>query len=169
MKRRVKILSVLLTLTAFSSVSSFAYFKYVRNTNKEKGLASVKSKIIYPLPEVLGDYFQADYTESTSDSGKPKSSELTETLLGTNSKNIPETITKETEKIVREAVSNVTQNVRESVVNNVQINQEKIVQDVTAKLLQNILTSASGTAKPVDKAVIEACLNIINKSTNTTP
>jgi hypothetical protein len=40
---------------------------------------------------------------------------------------------------------------------------EKIVQDVTAKLLQSLLTQTGTVSQPVDRAVYDACVSILKK------
>lgn len=85
-----------------------------------------------------------------------------------NSANNPgQQITDKTEQVIRETVITILNTVKESVSDNVSINQEKIVQDVTAKLLQQILGQIGGTSRPVDQAVYNACSAIVNNAQGT--
>ncbi len=89
------------------------------------------------------------------------------TINGNSANNPGQQITDKTEQVVRETVTTLINTVKESVSDNVSINQEKIVQDITAKLLQQILSQIGGTSRPVDQAVYKACSAIVNNAQGT--
>ena len=91
----------------------------------------------------------------------------TSTLPVSRDENPTQQITDKTEQVIRETVTNLLNTVKESVSNNVSLNQEKIVQDVTAKLLRQILSQMSGTSGTVDRAVYDACSNIVKATQGT--
>lgn len=107
------------------------------------------------IPEVITLKLSKDGTESAAQNGN--------SLIGGALNDLSEQV----QKAVKDAAGNIAESVKQSILDNVSINQEKIAQDITAKLLQSLLSSAGNTSKPVDRAVYDACTNIV-KNTNST-
>lgn len=161
-KRKINIVPILLLLFLASGTLAFGYTKAKNWLSRQNTKTLPKKLIFINEPAVLGSFLTDTLPAVKKDGFSSPSAQPTAAA-----KPLGENLAQETEKIVREFIDSVTATTKEAVANNVTINQEKIVQDITAKLLQSLLTQTSTVGQPVDRAVYEACVNIIKKESPT--
>lgn len=159
MKLQRNVIPIIIILFFASGVAAFGYTKVRSYLGASKNTSSLKKSVLTNKPGVLGSFNLPEVEKINL--GSP-SAQPADILKATG-----ENLAQETEKITKEILNNVTETVKEAVVNNISINQEKIVQDVTAKLLQSLLSQAGSTGQSVDRAVYDACTNIVKKAENT--
>lgn len=161
MRLQRNLLPLLLLLFFASGALAFGYTKAKTWFKHQTAKAPQKIKFLSE-PVILGSFLTDTLPEvERANFGSP-SAQPTATP-----KPLGEALAQETEKIVKGVLDNVSEAVKEAVVKNISINQEKIVQDVTAKLLQSLLTQTGTVGQPVDRAVYDACTNIVKTAENT--
>jgi hypothetical protein len=156
MEQKRKIWLILLLAFFLSGTAAFALTRIkTRERRKLSPPVAVSAEVLRPA-SILGKILGVELPPVEKIKSATETAKLTAPL--------PEAVVKETEKVIRETVNTVTETIKESVLNNVTIDQEKIVEEVTAKILKSLLSQAGTTAVPVDKAVYDACLAVVQKA-----
>lgn len=161
MARPKNLLPILLLLFFASGALAFGYTQAKTWFGQNSVKTPSKTKLPFE-PAILGSFLTETLPTVEKVSFASPSAQPTPTP-----KPLGEALAQETEKIVKGVLDNVSEAVKESVVKNITINQEKIVQDVTAKLLQSLLTQTGTVGQPVDRAVYDACVSILKKESPT--
>lgn len=107
--------------------------------------------------EVLGALTESDILPEVITKNLTGTESASQNLIGGAMDGLSEQV----QKAVKDAAGSIADSVKQAVLSNVSINQDKIAQDITAKLLQSLLDNAGKTSTTVDRGVYDACTNIV--------
>ncbi|MEK7611637.1 MAG: hypothetical protein AAB486_04695 [Patescibacteria group bacterium] len=157
-KTRRALLLALLLIFIFGVAGVFAMPKIKRFLSSEKSVGKTGKSAVWTTPaEVLGALTESDILPDVITRSLISTESASPNLLGGAMDGLSEQV----QKAVKDAAGSIADSVKQAVLSNVSINQDKIAQDITAKLLQSLLDNAGKTSTTVDRGVYDACTNIV--------